>query len=382
METGPGREKIRKRQRERGTAKVKACSTHRPMKIAQVAPLAESVPPKFYGGTERVVSWLTEQLVALGHDVTLFASGDSITSADLVAPVPHALRLDPKHRDPMLAYSALLAQLAERSREFDLVHLHLDWLHIPLFQQLEIPFLTTLHGRLDLPDLEAAVACFGDAPFVSISDAQREPVPQANWVGTVYHGLPENLLTPCFEPEGYLAFLGRMSPEKGPETALRLAAAAQLPLKIAAKVDKVDEPYFENVVQPLLRDHRGLVEFIGEIADEQKSAFLGNARALLFPISWPEPFGLVMIEAMSCATPIIAFREGSVTEIIDEGVSGFIIEPGNDEAALAAIKRIDELDRAEVRAAFKRRFTARQMAQEYLRIYKAILATKKTAEPA
>jgi glycosyltransferase involved in cell wall biosynthesis len=351
------------------------------MRIAQLAPLAESVPPRLYGGTERVVSWLTEELVDMGHEVTLFASGDSITGASLEACSPHALRLDSGHRDPMLAYGAALARLAELAAGFDIVHSHIDWIHIPLLSRIGVPFVTTLHGRLDLPDLDGCFRrCFADAPFVSISDAQRAPLRHANWAGTVHHGLPENLLRPTLAPKArYLAFLGRISPEKGPESAIRLARAAGLKLKIAAKVDKADEAYYAAKVRPLIESAPG-VEFIGEIGDWQKAEFLGNAAALLFPIRWPEPFGLVMIEAMACGTPVIAFRCGSVPEVIEEGVTGFIVE--TEAAALDAIRRVAALDRNRVRARFERRFIARRMAQEYVAIYRRLLATAVAAPDA
>jgi len=339
------------------------------MRIAQIAPLAEAVPPKLYGGTERVVSWLTEELVRLGHEVALFASGDSKTSARLEACWPHALRLDPGHPDPMLAYAATLERLAGMVDRFDVVHSHIDWIHIPLLRRLGVPFVTTLHGRLDLPNIDSCFGqCFAETPFVSISDAQRTPLPDAHWVGTVYHGLPEDLLVPNFAPKGYLAFLGRIAPEKGPETAIRLARAAGLPLKIAAKVDKVDRAYFESKVEPLIDGHQ--IELIGEIDEQQKSTFLGNALALLFPISWPEPFGLVMIEAMACGTPVIAFPSGSVPEVIDDGMTGFVVEP---EQALSAIDAISKLDRRQVRGRFEQRFMARRMAQDYVRIYETLL---------
>jgi glycosyltransferase involved in cell wall biosynthesis len=336
------------------------------MRIAQLAPLVEAVPPKLYGGTERVVSWLTEELVEMGHEVSLFASGDSLTNAKLESCWPRALRLDPGHRDPMLAYAAMLARVAELASDFDIVHCHIDWVHIPLLRRLRVPFVTTLHGRLDLPNLDLCFGrCFVEAPFVSISDAQRAPVPRANWVGTVHHGLPGDLLRPNFAPEGYLAFLGRIAPEKGPEAAIRLARAAQLKLKIAAKVDKADEAYFEAKVRPLIDGTE--IEYIGEIDEDQKSAFLGNAAGLLFPISWPEPFGLVLIEAFACGTPVLAFRSGSVPEIVEHGATGYIVD--SEEAALAAIRRLPSLERHVIRNTFERRFTARRTAEDYLRIY-------------
>jgi glycosyltransferase involved in cell wall biosynthesis len=340
------------------------------MRIAQIAPLAEAVPPKLYGGTERVVSWLTEELVRLGHEVTLFATADSETSARLEACWPQALRLDPGHPDPMLAYAAMLERLAGLIEGFDVVHSHIDWIHIPLLRRVNVPFATTLHGRLDLPKIDTCFGdCFAETAFVSISNAQRAPLPEARWVGTVYHGMPEDLLIPNFAPKGYLAFLGRMSPEKGPESAIRLARAAGLPLKLAAKVDKVDRAYFESKVWPLIDGQQ--IEFIGEIGEEQKSAFLGNALALLFPISWPEPFGLVMIEAMACGTPVIAFPYGSVPEVVEDGVTGFVVDA---EHALNAIDAVSKLDRRQIRARFEQRFTARRMAQDYIRIYERLLA--------
>src|SRR5215468_3797705 len=339
------------------------------MRIAQVAPLAEAVPPKLYGGTERVVSWLTEELVDMGHEVTLFASGDSTTNASLVACSPRALRLDPGDRDPMLVYSAMLARLAELASQFDVVHSHLDWVHIPLLHQLKVPFITTLHGRIDLPELVYCFEeCFAEALYVSISDAQRAPLPNAHWAGTVYHGIPEYLVKPSFAPEGYLAFLGRICPEKGPETAIKLARAANLPLKIAAKVDKVDRAYFKGKVKPLIDGKT--VEYIGEIDERQKTDFLGNAGALLFPIRWPEPFGLVMIEAMACGTPVIAFGCGSVPEVIQEGVTGFVVDSFDE--ALSAIDRIKTIERRRVRTTFERRLTAGRMSEDYVRIYQNV----------
>jgi glycosyltransferase involved in cell wall biosynthesis len=343
------------------------------MRIAQLAPLAEAVPPKLYGGTERVVSWLTEELVEMGHEVTLFASGDSITNALLEVCSTRALRLDTGQRDPMLAYSAMLARIADMAPQFDIVHSHLDWVHIPLLHQLDTPFITTLRGRLDLPDLgDCFEECFAEARYVSISDAQRAPLANARWVGTVYHGIPKNLLKPNFAPEGYLAFLGRICPEKGPQTAIGLAHAANLPLKIAAKVDNVDRAYFEHKISPLI-DGRG-VEFIGEIDEWQKADFLGNAAALLFPIRWPEPFGLVMVEAMACGTPVVAFRCGSVPEVIEEGISGFVVDSHDD--ALRAIEQARTVNRYGVRMSFERRFTARRMAEDYVRVYEALIESR------
>jgi glycosyltransferase involved in cell wall biosynthesis len=338
------------------------------MRIAQIAPLAEAVPPKLYGGTERVVSWLTEELVAMGHQVTLFASGDSVTNAVLEPCSPQALRLDRGRPDPMLMYAGMLERVMEKAGEFDVVHAHIDWIHIPLLRCLGVRFLTTLHGRLDDPILQPSVPLFFGAPFVSISDAQRAPLAEAHWVGTVYHGLPSKLLAPNLTPEGYLAFLGRITPEKGPETAIELARAAGLPLKIAAKIGRGDRAYFKSSIEPLIDGKE--VEFVGEIGERNKAEFLGNAAALLFPICWPEPFGLVMIEAMACGTPVIAFPCGSVPEIVEDGVTGFVVEP---DAGLSAIQRIGSLDRRSVRRRFEQRFTARRMAEDYVRIYEKLI---------
>ena len=340
------------------------------MRIAQVAPLFESVPPRLYGGTERVVSYLTEELVRLGHDVTLFASADSITSANLASCVPIALRLNHAVRDPIPYFMLMLARVAERADEFDVIHFHIDQLHFPLFRPMAGRTITTLHGRQDCPDLKALYAGFPDMPLVSISNSQREPIPNANFLATVYHGLPLDLLSPTFHPRGgYLAFLGRISSEKGIEQAIRIARAHGLPLKIAAKVDKVDEAYFRERVKPLL-DAPG-VEFIGEINEHDKAAFLGEALALLFPIDWPEPFGLVMIEAMACGTPVLAFRHGSVPEIIEENVTGRIVD--SVDAAPLALPEVIALDRRSVRRRFEERFTAARMAKDYLNVYRTLL---------
>ncbi|MDI3308589.1 MAG: glycosyltransferase family 4 protein [Acetobacteraceae bacterium] len=338
------------------------------MRIAQVAPLAEAVPPLLYGGTERIVSYLTEELVALGHDVTLFASGDSRTDARLEAIVPRAVRLDPSVRDALAPNVLMLTRVLERLSEFDIVHFHIDHLHLPVMRSAGVPFLTTLHGRLDLPEIEPLFRAYPEAPFVSISDSQRRPLHFANWIGTVHHGLPERLLRPSLRHSGYLAFLGRISPEKGPEAAIRIARAAGMPLRIAAKVDQADREYFETVVRPML-DQPG-VEFVGEIAEAEKSDFLGGAAALLFPIQWPEPFGLVMIEAMACGTPVIAFNRGSVPEVLEDGVTGFVVE--DETGALAALHRLDRLDRATIRQRFEARFTARRMAEDYLALYRRL----------
>jgi len=335
------------------------------MRIAQIAPLYEACPPKLYGGTERVVSWLTEELVRQGHDVTLFASGDSRTSARLVPAVPRALRLDWSVKDPLSHHMTMLDQVAEQQGDFDILHFHIDYLHFPLTRLLTSPSVTTLHGRQDLPDLQAVYRRFKDVPLVSISDAQRAPLPFANWVRTIHHGLPENLLRAGPGGGGYLAFIGRISPEKRLDRAIEIAKAAGMPLKVAAKVDNADKAYFERAISPLLDDPS--IEFIGEIGDDRKSDFLGNAEALLFPIDWPEPFGLVMIEAMACGTPVLAFDCGSVREVIDPGITGEIVT--SLEAAIAALPRVRGLDRAGVRRCFERRFTVATMAAAYEGLY-------------
>jgi len=335
------------------------------MKIAQVAPLTEAVPPKFYGGTERVVAYLTDALVELGHDVTLFASGDSMTKAKLAAIWPRALRLDPTVKDYYAPVFMELETVARRAHEFDVIHAHLDYFGFPLLRRLGVPAVTTLHGRLDMPELPALYGLYGDIPVVSISDSQRVPLPQANYVATVLHGLPKNLLAKGPGTGGYLAFLGRISPEKAPDAAIRIAAKAGMKIKMAAKVDKVDEEYFKSTVEPLLP--LGDIEFIGEIGEHQKGEFLGNAAALVFPIAWREPFGLVMIEAMACGTPVIAFNNGSVPEVLEDGLTGFIVE--NEAEATRAVAKIGTLDRDRIRAEFDRRFTAHHMAENYLRLY-------------
>lgn len=340
------------------------------MKIAQIAPLAESVPPKLYGGTERIVSYLTESLVAQGHDVTLFASGDSVTSAKLVPITEMALRLDDRVRDAMPYHMIMLDEVCRRAGEFDALHFHVDVIHMPLIRDIVGRCVTTLHGRLDLPDLAPLYRAFPDVSLVSISDYQRLPMPPANWAGTIYHGLPADLLPAKPDTrDGYLAFLGRISPEKRPDRAIRIAARTGMPLKIAAKIDNVDRAYWENEIKPLV-DQYPNVEYIGEINEAQKAEFLGNAAALLFPIDWPEPFGLVMIEAMSCATPVIAFRCGSVPEVIEHGVSGFIVE--SEDEAVDAVNRLGELPRSGVRAAFDARFTADRMAADYVNLYHSL----------
>ncbi|MCK8786554.1 glycosyltransferase family 4 protein [Roseomonas sp. NAR14] len=347
------------------------------MRIAQIAPLYERVPPKLYGGTERVVSYLTEELVRQGHEVTLFASGDSITKAKLVPCCDTALRLNPKVKDSLPYHVVQLEKVRQRASEFDVLHFHTDALHFPLFRGLAKRTLTTLHGRLDLPDLKPLYTEFPEFPLVSISHAQRWPMPPVNWVGTVPHGLPGDLLP--FRPTGeggYLAFLGRISPEKRPDRAIEIAARTGLPLKIAAKVDKADADYWSDVIKPMI-ERNPRVEFIGEINEHQKAEFLGNALALLFPIDWPEPFGLVMIEAMSCGTPVIAFRCGSVPEVIENGVSGFIVS--SIDQAVDAVQMVGRLERQSVRQAFEQRFTAECMAREYLSIYEHLAGTRLSA---
>lgn len=340
------------------------------MRIAQIAPLAESIPPQLYGGTERVVSYLTEELIRQGHEITLFASGDSATSADLVPCAESALRLNPDVRDPIPYHVMMLDQVARRADEFDVMHFHVDVLHFPLVRAIAGNAVTTLHGRLDLPDLKPFYSAFPDLSLVSISDDQRKPLPPVNWAGTVYHGLPRDLLPFTAEcGQEYLAFLGRISPEKRPDRAIEIAARAGMPLKIAAKIDNVDKAYWQHVIEPLVNAHSN-VEFVGEIGEHQKAAFLGNARALLFPIDWPEPFGLVMIEAMACGTPVIASRCGSVPEVVDDGVSGFIVD--SVEEAVASVDRAMMHDRWTVRETFDRRFTSDRMARDYVEIYRQL----------
>ena len=338
------------------------------MKIAQVAPLYESVPPKYYGGTERVVSYLTEELVRQGHDVTLFASGDSVTHARLVPACHRSLRLDKRCVDQLSHHIRLLNMVFKRVEEFDLVHFHIDYLHYPLTQLKRIRSVTTLHGRLDLPDLVPLYREFRDMPVVSISESQRGPLPWINWQATVYHGLPEDLCAYHAKPGNYLAFLGRISPEKRVDRAIRIARRAGVEIRIAAKVDDRDREYFESVIEPMLSDP--LVDFVGEIGDGEKDDFLGNALALLFPIDWPEPFGLVMIEAMACGTPIIAYRKGSVPEVVDHGVTGFVVN-GVDEA-VETVARVRSLDRRRCREVFEERFSVRRMASDYVRIYQKL----------
>ena len=337
------------------------------MRIAQVAPLYEAVPPRLYGGTERIVAHLTDALVDLGHEVTLFASAEARTQANLVTGRDQAIRLDPSNlKSDLAAHLAMLHEVHSRRHEFDIIHFHVDLIHFPFFAEHAERTVTTLHGRLDLKDLPEAYARWPAFPLVSISDDQRRPLPDANWRATIAHGLAEESYRFTAQPnDGYLAFLGRISPEKRPDRAIEIARRSGLRLKIAAKVDQADRAYFHEVIEPLLDDP--LVEYIGEIGDDEKSEFLGNATALLFPIDWPEPFGLVMIEAMACGTPVVAWRCGSVPEVIDHGVSGFIVD-GMDQA-LTAVTRCREIDRRQVRAAFERRFTAEVMARSYLQLY-------------
>ena len=335
------------------------------MRIAQVAPLAESVPPKLYGGTERVVAYLVDALVRMGHEVTLFAAGDSCTRGRLVAGCAEGLRLSTEVRDSIALHLLMIEEVARRARDFDVVHFHVAPFHFSLARRLDVAHLTTLHGRLDLPDLVPLYLQFSDIPVVSISEAQRAPLPFAQWAGTVHHGLPSEELEFHPGPGAYLAFLGRISPEKRVDRAIAIAKACGCPLRIAAKVDPADVAYFDREIRPLL-DHP-LVTFIGEIGNEEKGAFLGHAKALLFPIDWPEPFGLVMVEALACGTPVVAFRGGSVEEVLEDGVTGFIVD--DLEGAAAAAARVDAIDRRVCRDVFEKRFTADRMASDYLRLY-------------
>lgn len=339
------------------------------MKIAQVAPLFESVPPKYYGGTERVVSYLTEELVKQKHDVTLFASGDSVTGANLRAVSRRSLRLDKYCVDQMAHHVLLMEQVFQAAHEFEVVHFHIDYLHFPLSRRQYLKSLTTLHGRLDIPDLKPLYEEFREMPVVSISNAQRDPLPFANWLGTVYHGLPEDLYTYRASPGPYLAFLGRISPEKRVDRAIHIARMVGMPLKIAAKVDAVDRDYFESVIEPLLEEPG--IEYVGEIGEGEKDDFLGNAHALLFPINWPEPFGLVMIEAMACGTPVIAYRHGSVPEVMEEGRTGFIVRDLG--TAARAVQRVSSLSRKRCREVFEERFTVKRMATDYLQLYSKLI---------
>jgi glycosyltransferase involved in cell wall biosynthesis len=342
------------------------------VRIAQVAPLYESVPPARYGGTERVVSYLTEELVSRGHDVTLFASGDSRTSARLVPGSVRALRLDESCRDPLARHLLLLERVFAEARHFDVLHFHVDYLHFPISRRLALPQLTTLHGRLDLPDLAPLYREFSDMPLVSISRAQRAALPAAGWRGTVSHGLPQDLYRFGTGSGGYLAFLGRISPEKRVDRAIEIARRSGHRLRIAAKVDRADSDYFERDIAPLLSDPH--VSFLGEIGEDEKNDFLGNASALLFPIDWPEPFGLVMIEALACGTPVIAYRGGSVEEIVEHGVTGFVVS--SLDGGVEAVSRIGKIDRRRCRMEFDRRFTASRMARDYEALYRTLAAPR------
>ena len=339
------------------------------MRIAQVAPLYESVPPHCYGGTERVVSYLTDELVKQGHEVTLFASGDSVTTARLVAPCRRSLRLDTQCTDKLAPHILMLELVFKEMGRFDLIHWHVDYLHFPLSRRQSTPHVTTLHGRLDIPELVPLYQEFEASPVISISNTQREPLPWLNWQDTVYHGVPENLYTFRPEPGKYLAFLGRLAPEKRVDRSIAIAQRLGMEIKIAAKVDPADREYFEAVIAPLLREP--LVEYVGEIGEREKNEFLGQAYALLFPIDWPEPFGLVMAEAMACGTPVIAYRRGSVPEVIDEGVTGFIVH--DLEGAVRAAGRVPTLDRWRCRQRFEERFSAARMARDYLACYRRLV---------
>jgi glycosyltransferase involved in cell wall biosynthesis len=346
------------------------------MKIAQVSPLYESVPPKLYGGTERVVSYLTDELVRQGHEVTLFASGDSQTTATLVPMSEAALRLQGEQiQDPTAHHIRMLELVIQQAQEFDIFHFHTDYLHFPLLRRIGTPAITTQHGRLDTADLKTLFAEFWDVKVVSISKSQREPLPEANWVGNIYHGLPADLFALNQKPEGYLAFLGRISPEKRVDRAIEIAKAAGRRLKIAAKVDETEKDYFDLEIKHLLDDP--LIEFVGEIGEHEKQEFLGNAAALVFPIDWPEPFGLVLIEAMACGTPVVAYPFGSVPELIDHGKSGFLAE--DIPAAVSMIKKIDEIERAGCRQVFDERFTAARMAVDYVNLYRQVISEETVA---
>jgi glycosyltransferase involved in cell wall biosynthesis len=346
------------------------------MRIAQIAPLFESVPPKYYGGTERVVSYLTEELVHQGHEVTLFASGDSVTRAKLVATSRRSLRLDRGCVDQLAHHLCQLEDVFRDTSRFDVLHFHIDYLHYPLSSRQPTPHLTTLHGRLDIPDLVPIYRRFPRIPVVSISESQREPLPWINWVGNVYHGLPEDLY--AFRPDrgSYLAFIGRISPEKRVDRAIEIARRVGMDIRIAAKVDNLDRDYFENAISPLLRERHA--EYVGEIGDGEKDEFLGNAIALLFPIDWPEPFGMVMIESMACGTPIVAYRAGAVPEVIDEDVTGYVVE--TMEEAVRAVERAAGLSRKRCRERFEERFSASRMTRDYLDIYRRLLEAHEAGE--
>jgi len=342
------------------------------MKIAQVPPLYESVPPKLYGGTERVVSYLTDELIRQGHDVVLFGTCDSRTKATIFPVCEQALRLNKDCKDPLAWHIYQLQLVLEHAKEFDIIHFHNDYLHYPFSKKAGYSHITTLHGRLDMPDLKPIYRKFYDIPVVSISDSQRAPLPHANWLDTVYHGLPEDLYQQGNGEGGYLAFLGRISPEKRPDRAIEIARQARIPLKIAAKVDAVDEQYYEKVIRPMLDDP--FVEFIGEIGENEKGAFLGNALALLFPIDWPEPFGMVLIEAMANGTPVIAYNRGSVPEIITDGTTGFIVN--SQKQAIQAVENLHRISRTTCRKTFERSFSSCIMAEKYVSNYERLLTPK------
>jgi glycosyltransferase involved in cell wall biosynthesis len=335
-----------------------------------VSPLYESVPPQAYGGTERVVAYLTDELVRQGHDVTLFASGDSETRARLVPVTPRSLRLDPESVDALAHHVLMLELVGRMADEFDVIHFHIDYLHFPFSRRLGLPHVTTLHGRLDIADLQPLYREYRDMPVVSISLAQRTPLPHAAWVANVAHGLPPALFRLCREPGGYLAFLGRISPEKRVDRAVEIARRVGLPLRVAAKIDRADQEYFDREIAPLF--DLPFVDYIGEIGDVEKQEFLGRAQALLFPIDWSEPFGLVMIEAMACGTPVVAWRGGSVEEVVTDGVTGAIVDDLDD--AVAATARVVAFDRVACRAGFDARFTAERMARDYVQVYEGVLA--------
>jgi glycosyltransferase involved in cell wall biosynthesis len=345
------------------------------MHIAQIAPLTEAIPPKLYGGTERVIYWLTEELIALGHDVTLFASGDSKTSAKLEAMWPRALRLDGAVRDASALHMMELELVRQRAAEFDFLHFHLDYFPFSLFSRQPTPYVTTLHGRLDLPEHQPVFKTFSSVPLVSISNSQRRPLPHVHWVRTIPHGLPEKLLTPRPVKPSYLAVLGRFSPEKAIDRAIHIGQKCGLPVKIAAKIEKLDQEYYDAVIRPLINPPH--VEYIGEIGDAEKSEFLSGAVALLSPVDWPEPFGLVLIEAMACGTPVIAFNRGAIPEIVEDGLTGFVVE--DELGAIGAIDRLPTLSRERVRQRFEERFTARRMAKDYLEVYRSLM--EHTARP-
>lgn len=340
------------------------------MRIAQVAPLYESVPPKLYGGTERVMSYLTEELVRQGHDVTLFASGDSETTARLVPVCEGALRLQGnKIVDPIAHHIRMIEMVMREASSFEVIHFHSEYLHFPTMRRHPVASLTTLHGRLDIPDLFPLYWEFSEAQLVSISDSQRAPMPWANWIATVHHGLPEDLHTPRMQAGEYLAFLGRFSPEKRPDRAIEIAIRAGMPIRIAAKVDRADEEYFETKIRKLLE--HPLVEYVGEIGEGEKAEFLGHASALLFPIDWPEPFGLVMIESLACGTPVIAWKTGSAPEVVDDGVTGYLVD--SIEGAVNAVRKLSSIDRRNCRRVFEQRFSVRRMSDEYVKAYQRLL---------